>query len=117
MIILGYVILILIQVLSIQALPATIIGGLLSRLFNSLFIGALIGSIFTWFLISYLWFKIFGYYLPFLAFILSLLFHIIHINVEQYKLTPESKTMMVAEIWSIIIVGFCVLTFVEFNWV
>lgn len=114
-IVLGYLILILIQYFSIQAIPITLIGGLISR-FSSIYIGVVIAGFLTWLGINFIWFKIFAYNLPFLAFLLSITFQIWHLNKARSELTIESRKMIIGELISIIAVGFFVLIFKSFNW-
>ncbi len=113
-IILGYVVLLLIQYFAIQAIPITLIGGLISR-FTNIYVGVLIAGILTWLGINFIWFKVFDYHLPLLAFILSIGFQFWHFKKAQVELTETSKQMVVGEIWTIILVALYILIFKDFN--
>ncbi|WP_066219813.1 hypothetical protein [Formosa haliotis] len=113
-IILGYLVLLLIQYFAIQAIPITLIGGLISR-FTNIYVGVLIAGILTWLGINFIWFKVFDYNLPLLAFILSIGFQFWHLKKAQLELTETSKQMVVGEIWSIILVAIYILIFKDFN--
>lgn len=112
-IILGYLGLLLIQIFAIQSIPAGIFGGVFGR-FRLL--GILIGSILTWYLIAIAWFKIFGYHLSLLAFILSITFQGYHLSKSKNELTDSSKFMIEGEMTAILLVGLYILIFKEFNW-
>lgn len=109
-----YLVLLLIQYFAIQAIPITLIGGLISR-FTNIYVGVLISGILTWLGINLIWFKIFDYQLPLLAFILSIGFQFWHLKKAQLELTETSKQMVVGEIWSIILVAIYILIFKDFN--
>ena len=113
-IILGYLVLLIIQYFAIQAIPITIVGGIISK-FTNIYVGVLIGGILTWLGISFIWFKIFDYHLPLLVFILSVIFQIWHLNKARFELNEMSKKMVIGEIWSIILVSIYILIFKEFN--
>jgi hypothetical protein len=113
-IILGYLILLLIQYFAIQAIPITLVGGIISK-FTNIYVGVLIAGILTWLGINLIWFKIFDYNLPLLAFILSIGFQFWHLKKAQFELTETSKKMVIGEIWAIILVAIYILVFKEFN--
>lgn len=115
--ILGYFILILIQYLSIQAIPVSIIGGIIGRISKNIFLGMLVGGLITWFLINLIWLKVYNYNLPFLAFVLSFSFQFINLKLNNKELTETSKQMIVAEMWSILLIAIYVLALKEFNWI
>lgn len=115
-IILGYVILILIQYFSIQAIPVSLIGGIINKVTNNTLFSMLVGGLITWFFINLIWLKVYNHNLPLLAFILSFSFQFIHGNLNNKELTVTSKQMIVAEMWSILLIAIYVLAFKEFNW-
>lgn len=112
-IILGYVCLLGIQIIAIQSIPAVIFGAIFGQ-FRLL--GILIGSFFTWFLLDFAWFKIFGYHLPLLAFVLSMVFQAYHLSKSKNELTDNSKFMIEGEMTAILLIGLYILIFKEFNW-
>tara|TARA_R100000353_G_scaffold174742_1_gene143374 strand:+ start:1047 stop:1406 length:360 start_codon:yes stop_codon:yes gene_type:complete len=113
-IILGYLVLLLVQYFAIQAIPISIVGGIVSR-FTNIYVGVLIAGILTWLGINLIWFKIFDYQLPLLAFILSIGFQFWHLKKARLELTETSKQMVIGEIWTIILVAIYVLIFKDFN--
>lgn len=116
-IIIGYVVLlIIIQFFAIQALFISLFSGYLTRLLGNIFLSALFVSVAVWLILGLFWFKIFDYAMPFLAFLLSILFQVLHLNKEKYSLSKLSKNLIVAEVWGIIITAIFVFIFVEFNW-
>lgn len=115
-IILGYAILLVIQFLAIQALFISMLSGYLTKLSRNLFFSALSASVSVWIILCIIWFKIFDYAMPFLAFLLSVLFQAVHLKREKYSLSELSKTLIIAEIWGIIITAIFVFIFLKFNW-
>ncbi|MCZ4317460.1 hypothetical protein O4H26_00490 [Aequorivita viscosa] len=113
-IILGYLVLFIIQYFAIQAIPITLVGGIISKFIN-IYLGILIAGILTWLGINFIWFKVFDYQLPLLAFILSIGFQFWHLKKAQHELTETSKQMVVGEIWAIILVAIYILMFKGFN--
>jgi hypothetical protein len=112
--ILGYLVLLLIQYFTIQAIPITLVGGIISK-FTNIYVGVLIAGILTWLGINFIWFKIFDYQLPLLVFILSIGFQFRHLKKSEFELTETSKKMVVGEIWAIILVAIYILVFRDFN--
>lgn len=112
-IILGYIGLLGIQIFAIQSIPAGLFGALFGQ-FRLL--GILIGSLLTWYLLDIAWFKIFGYHLPLLAFVLSMGFQAYHLSKSKKELTDSSKFMIEGDVTAILLVGLYVLIYKEFNW-
>ncbi len=113
-IIIGYFVLLLIQYFAIQAIPITIIGGIISRLIG-IYPAIVITGILTWLGINLIWLKVFDYNLTLLAFVLSLGLQLFHLKSAKNDLTGTSKQMIIGEVISIILVGIYILTFKEFN--
>ena len=114
MIVLGYVVLLLIQLMAIQALPTSIVASI----FGSFrLIGIILGSILTWYLINFLWLKAFDYNLPFLALFLSLLFQTYNLVASKDELTDSSKFMIEGDMIAIVLIALYVFIFKEFNWI
>lgn len=112
-IILGYLSLLIIQIFALQSFPAGIVAALFGE-FRLL--GILFGSLFTWYFINLAWLKIFGYHLPLLAFVLSMIFQAFHLSNSKNELTDNSKFMIEGEMVAILLVGLYVLIFKDFNW-
>ena len=116
-IILGYVILIFIQYLTKKTIHVSLIGGIINKITNNTLFSMLVGGLITWFFINLIWLKVYNHNLPLLAFVLSFSFQFIHGNLSNKELTETSKQMIVAEMWSILLIALYVLVLKEFNWI
>ncbi|MDP2524868.1 hypothetical protein [Maribacter dokdonensis] len=112
--IIGYFVLLLIQYFAIQAIPITIVGGLISRI-TGIYPAIIITGLLTWLGINLIWLKVFDFNLTLLAFVLSIGLQLFHLKTAKTDLTGTSKQMIIGEIISLIIVGIYILAFKEFN--
>lgn len=76
----------------------------------------LLGSILTWFILNYIWLKIYDFNIPIFALILSLAFQLIHGNISYNELSETSRKSIVAESWAILIFGAYIIIFKDFIW-
>ena len=113
----SYIIIFLTQALSLTFIPISLVGEILKKLKIPLQIGIFIGGLLTWFFINLIWLKVYNHNLPLLAFVLSFSFQFIHGNLSNKELTETSKQMIVAEMWSILLIALYVLVLKEFNWI
>jgi hypothetical protein len=101
---------------SITALPQTIIGGLAGRVVGPL-AGGLLGSIVAWFLVDFLWVWLEGAHIPLAVLGGALAFIFVHGVISKEELTEQSRWMMTAEAWAIVLVGiYLVVVPAEIRW-
>lgn len=100
----------------ITALPQTIIGGLASRVVGPL-VGGLLGSILAWLLVDLLWVWLEGAHVPIAALGAALAYIFLHGTISKQELTEQSRWLMAAEAWAIVLVGIYLIVFpTEIRW-
>lgn len=100
----AYVLTIVCVLSSLTALPQSLIGGVISR-FTNLLVSAFLGAVITWLGINFLWMKFEGNHISILAILLSFGALFIQGNLNYKEINQNAKTLMVAEMWGIIVVG------------
>lgn len=119
-IILGYLVLLLIQYFAISATSISIICAILTpfrwlftfEILNGII---LIAGILIWLGLNFIWFKIFDYQLPLLAFALSIGFQLWYFIKAELELIEPAKQQVIGETWAIIFVAIYILVFKDFN--
>lgn len=108
MVIIAYVIILASVFFAITAIPNSLIGGYLGRLFGNPLLGVLFGSILIWMLIDILWVLLFSTHIPVLVFVLAFLILTVHSSVDKNNLNNPAKYMIAGEQWALVIV--CIYT-------
>ena len=112
---LAYCILMVGQYFAVNAIPISILGGLLSRLSSNLHLGLFLAGVVVWNIFDLVWLTFLGYHLPLLAIVLSLGFQFW--SSTNKRMTEASQLMIVAESWSIIAVAIYVWVFRGFDFI
>ena len=97
-------------------------GRVIGKISNNLSLGIFVSGLIIWHAKNTILFKIYNHNLHLLAYILSFAFPLIHatlINptVSKTKLSKDSKSIIAAEMLSILLVAICTLALKKFNWI
>ena len=115
-IILGYMILILIQYFSIQAIPVSLIGGIINKITNSILFSMLVGGLITWFFINLIWLKVNNHNIPLLLFAICWFIKIYKSLGDNNTDIKTNNLLLKSEASTIVVIALYVLIFKEFNW-
>lgn len=108
MVIIAYVIILASVFFAITAIPNSLLGGYLGRLFGNPLLGVLFGGILIWMFLNFLWVLFFSTHIPVLVFVLAFLILTFHSSVEKDNLNDSAKNMIAGEQWALVIV--CIYT-------